>query len=301
MCCSKRYFAGLTFMLVLNVTESSAANRSDERLQELLMMLTDQLVGTIGIAAQRFDGREAVVVDGDIPFPMASTYKIPIAITLLRRVDNGEVSLEEMIEIRDQDVVIRQVVASAFPYSDAALSLAGRPMAVNQAMGELGVVSMSVDCSTAEILKEFYGTESGRCALGDAMALARSDSEKVNAPRLDFETDPLDKATPRPILLLLRKPAGGQALGPQTTDFLLGAMSRTVTKPERLGLLLPKGTSVSRKTDTIGGVANGVGYIGLPKGINLQSSFFQRVATRQLRAGSALAEVARITLRFKMR
>lgn len=292
-----------------------------DRLLELLNTLTQDLVGTIGIAAQHSRSQEIVLLNGDLAFPMASTYKIPIGIALLRRVDRGEISLDDMIQVQDESLVFSQVIASAFPHSgvslsvanlieimitfsdntatDLCLSLAGGPAAVTRAMQELGVSALTVDRSTGEILEAFYGVAPGKNSLGDAVALMLSDPNRINAPRADFESDGLDQSTPRAMLSVLRKLRAGEAVSPESTAFLLGAMSRTTTKPERLGLLLPKGTAVAHKTGTIGGVANEVGYIGLPSGNEFAIVVFTKgSSTPPKDRERAVAEVARTLYDF---
>ena len=73
-------------------------------------------------------------------------------------------------------------------------------------------------------------------------------------PNLDFEADPRDHATPFAMLKLLLAIDGGTAMSAESSEFLLGVMSRTRTGAGRLKGLLPKGTPVAHKTGTAGGV-----------------------------------------------
>ena len=110
----------------------------------------------------------------------------------------------------------------------------------------------------------------------------------------NVEADPRDQSSPRAMLSLLMHLRNGEALSASSTDFLLGAMSRTVTKPDRLGLLLPQSASIYHKTGTIGGVVNEVGYIGLPTGDQFALVFFTKSSTTPpAQRERALAEVAR--------
>jgi|EP01046_Picozoa_sp_COSAG06_P028322 beta-lactamase class A len=60
--------------------------------------------GTLGCAVVccEHPERQASVLGGD-PFPMASTFKVPLAVQLLRRVDAGEISLEQMHDMQPTD------------------------------------------------------------------------------------------------------------------------------------------------------------------------------------------------------
>ena len=68
-----------------------------DKVTAALDIQTSGLVGVAGVAAQDMDSGVQVLLNPDAPFPMASTYKIPIAIALLSKVDAGELSLEDII------------------------------------------------------------------------------------------------------------------------------------------------------------------------------------------------------------
>jgi len=281
-----------------------------------LQAVTSGLVGFVGVAAQDMTGGAPVFLNGDEAFPMASTYKVPIAMALLRKVDAGELSLADMIEIDDDEWVYSQVIAANFIHQGVALSvanllevmithsdntatdvclrLAGGPAAVTRFIEQLGVDGMRIDRSTADLLRDFYGIEPGRQNLPEVARFANSDPARVIAPRADFEADPLDKSTPRAMLSLLASLYQGKALNAASTEFLLGVMTRTVTMPERLGGLLPRNTPIAHKTGTVGGVANDVGYITLPDGRRFAIVVFTRGSETPLPDRErAVAEVAR--------
>lgn len=308
-------------LLISSQAFAEQAITSTQNLTSLLSSLTEELVGVIGVAAQQPGSPVTVLVNGDQPFPMASTYKVPIAITLLRRVDRGELSLSQLISVEDDGVVFSQIIASAFPHSGASLSLAnlievmitysdntatdlclalaGGPAAVTATMRELGIEGLRVDRSTAAILKDFYDIEAGRDGLAEVIATARRDPQRVDAPRADFEADERDQSTPQAMLSLLIALRAGNTMSTASTDFLLGAMSRTVTKPDRLGLLLPRNTKIRHKTGTVGGVANDVGFISLPNGGEFTIVVFSKSSnTPPADRERAVAEVARTLYDF---
>ncbi|EED33228.1 beta-lactamase [gamma proteobacterium NOR5-3] len=306
----------LLLLLLLGVPAFAQEANDADRTSNLLKTLTKDLVGVLGVAAQRPGYQGRILVNADEPFPMASTYKIPIAITLLRRIDQGELRLDQLVPVPDEAVVFSQIIASAFPHSgvtisvanlievmitysdntatDICLELAGGPEAVTKTMRSLGIQGLHVDRSTAELLKDFYGIDAGRTSLAQVAEIARTDPQRIHAPRADFEADGKDKSTPRAMLSLLLALKAGETMSQAGTDFLLGAMSRTVTKPDRLGRLLPKGTQVLHKTGTVGGVVNDVGYIRLPGGDEFAIVVFTKSSTTDpADRERAIGEVAR--------
>ena len=300
----------------LGDAQAAANSAAPDEVAAALDTLTTGLVGLAGVAAQDMESGAQVFLNGDQPFPMASTYKIPIAMALLSKVDAGELRLTDMIEIDDDEWVFSQVIAANFIHQGLALSvanllevmithsdntatdvclrLAGGPAAVTHHLGQLGIEGIRVDRSTAALLRDFYGVEPGRTNLAEVARIARADPAMVIASKPDFEADPLDKSTPRAMLSLLTSLYQGKALSEKSTEFLLGAMARTVTKPERLGALLPKNTPVAHKTGTVGGVANEVGFITLPDQRSFAIVVFTRGSDTPLADRErAVAEVAR--------
>ncbi|WP_238946936.1 class A beta-lactamase [Seongchinamella unica] len=285
--------------------------------------LTRGLIGYIGVAAEDMTTGKQVFLNGEEPFPMASTYKVAIAVTLLAKVDAGELSLTDMIELNDDEWVVSDIIASNFIHPGVALSvanvmevmithsdntatnvalrLAGGPEAVNRQLEKLGISGMHVDRTTSDYSRDFYQQEPGRQNLAKAIRNLSANPAMASDPQPAFEADPLDKSTPRAMLSLLTALYQGKTVSEESTAFLLGIMSRTVTGPGRLRGLLPRKTPVAHKTGTLGGVANDVGYITLPDGRRFAVVVFTRGShTLPSDRDRAIAEVARTLFDYFM-
>ena len=279
---------------------------------------TEGLVGRIGVAAQEIGGGEVIAVNGDETFAMASTYKVAIAAAVLDRVDRGELSLDQLVEV-PLDMFVTGVIALAetFPHpgiklsvanlievmitesdntaTDVCMELAGGATAVTKNLRRLGITDFRVDRTTREILMDFYSLSA---VTPEAIAEAISKNPALVAaqvdPNPDFEADPRDHTTPHAYLKLLLAIDGGTAMSPESTKFLLGVMSRTRTGAGRLKGLLPKGASVAHKTGTAGGIANDVGYVTLPDGRRFAIAVFTNSSkTPVADRDRAIAEVSR--------
>jgi len=307
---------GLSILSLADNVPNSPALSAAVRVANMLELRTQNMVGKLGFAAARIDGDEIVSLHGEETFPMASTYKVPIALALLRRIDRGELDLTTMISVEDADVVLGGPLSTQLVHSGVALSVAnliefmiihsdntatdrclvhaGGAEAVNAYLADVGVTGISVNRSTAELLNDFYALDVGRDSVPGLLVRAQEMGAEVLAPRADFEADPQDQAAPHSMIALLKLLAKGRAVSPSSTAFLLGAMSRTVTKPERLSLLLPQGTRVLHKTGTVGGVVNDVGYITLPDGELMAIAVYTKSSsTAEALRERAVAEVAR--------
>ncbi len=276
----------------------TAFGQESEKVSIALKNVSEGLVGHIGVAAQDMHTGKQVFLNGDDPFPMASTYKIAIAVTVLNKVELGELSLTDMIEIHDDEWVLSDIIASNFIHQGVALSLAnimevmithsdntatnvalrlaGGAAVVNEHMVQLGINGMHIDRSTSDYSRDFYGQEPGRENMTKAIKNLSADPGIANDPQPGFEADSKDKSTPRAMLNLLTLIHEGKAINKENTAFLLGIMSRTVTGSKRLRGLLPRNTPVAHKTGTLGGIANDVGFITLPDGHRFAIVVFTR-------------------------
>jgi beta-lactamase class A len=237
--------------------------------------------GTVGVATRRLDGNgPEIAVNGNEPFPMASSYKIAIACAVLKKVDAGELALDRMLDVPHDKVVESTVLAENFLHPGVCLSIhnlleimlthsdnsatdvlfavAGGGRAVTSGLRELGIRGQRVDRDTAGIIGDFQ---------------ARLAKARKRNPRLDdilnslnpsFDDDPRDSSTPLAMADLLGRIFRGEALSKKSTGILIAIMERCRTGPARLKGRLPPGTIVAHKTGTIGGTANDVGVVTLP-------------------------------------
>ena len=301
---------------VYGQTQPAAKSVAPPEVARALDIVSRGLVGYIGVAAQDMETGEQAFLNGDDPFPMASTFKMAVAVTLLTRVDAGELSLTDMVKLNDDEWVFSDIIASNFIHEGVALSvanvmevmithsdntatntairLAGGLNAVNRRLEELGVSDMRVDRNTSDYSRDFYGLEPGRQNLAESNSALAANPGVAIDPQPLFEGDSLDKSTPRAMLNLLTLIHEGKAISEESTDFLLGIMSRTVTGKARLRGLLPRNTPVAHKTGTLGGVSNDVGYVTLPDGHPFAIVVFTRgSSTPPADRDRAIAEVTR--------
>jgi beta-lactamase class A len=264
-----------------------------QRLVREVERLTPIAEGTVGVAAIHLETGRELYLNGEESFPMASTYKVPIAVQLLTLVDRGERSLSEMIELAPEDlhpgsgtlsnlfddpgVILSlhnllelMLLISDNSATDLTLRAAGGASTVTRRMRELGVEGIRVDRPTSLLIGDYVGIDGapsdGRISpemwrelTGRLEADAREEASDA------FAADPRDTATPRAMANLLRLVWEGGAVSPQSTELLLDVLLRVQTGTGRIKGMLPPGTEVAHKTGTIGGTTNDVGIIYLPE------------------------------------
>ena len=301
-----------------------AEEHNFQDISQKLERLSQGLVGRIGVAAEEIGSGERITINGDETFVMASTYKVAIAVTILRQVDEGKLKLTDLIDCPAEKMVagpnplvtylfhpgVKLSVANLIEpmitdsdnsATDFLLEVAGGPEAVTKMLRSIGITDFRVDRYVSEILRDFYGLEE-RAYQSFAEAAYAKDPTLISRQadrNLDYEKDPRDQTTPKAMLQLLLAIDSGKALSEKSREFLLGVMSRTSTGGGRLRGLLPKGTPVADKTGTIGGVANDVGFVTLPDGRRFAIAVYTKSsATSEADRERAVAEVTRALYDF---
>lgn len=251
--------------------------------------------GMLGVGVIHLESGRELFLNGGEAFPMASTYKVPIAVQLLTRVDRGEVRLDSMVTLRPRDLhpgsgtisnllddpgvslslrnlLELMLLISDNSATDLVLSAAGDGAAVNARLAQLGITGISTDRPTIRLIADAIGipslppesewTKAGFMALAEGITPAQS-----AAARDAFYQDRRDTSTPEGMARLLAKIWRKEALSPAMSDLLVDIMFRCETGGARLKGILPPWTRVAHKTGTLGiGVTNDVGIIELPDG-----------------------------------
>lgn len=276
------------------LAQTAGADPSLARLELEIARISKVAGGTAGAAAIHLETGRTVSLNGSVRFPMASTFKVPVAVQFLTRVDLGEVRLDQMITLKPADLhpgsgtlanlfnkpgvalsarnlLELMLLISDNSATDLVVSLAGGPEAVTARMRALGITGIDVSRPTVTLIADWVGltrlpSESEWSAATFEKLFEAVTPEERKAAAARFDADPRDTATPDAMAALLQRIYRKDLLKPDTAELLLDVMRRCQTGQARLKGLLPEGTEVAHKTGTIGGTTNDVGIITLPAG-----------------------------------
>ena len=247
------------------------------------------------MAAYHLETGRGITLNGDEPFPMASTYKVPIAVQILSMVDRGELGLYDLIEIEQSDVYVTSSAISNLLddpglqisvhnlleimlqisdniATDVLMKTAGGSQAVTARIHEVGVEGIRVDRPTWALIANWLGatdvSEDNQIDPEDydvVLGAPRTDAS-LAANNANFNSDPRDSSTPAAMSMLLQQIWNREILSEEGSALLIDIMYRCQTGEGRLKGVLPAGTQVAHKTGTIGQTTNDVGIIDLPDG-----------------------------------
>lgn len=278
----------------LGPVPARAPETAEARFRAELARYAAMTDGTVGIAVERIGTGHVIAINANTLFPMASTYKVAVAGTILSQIDNGSLTLDTMLQADPDRYVASDGLASLAPHPGVSLSVynllelmltrsdnsatdilihrAGGPQAVNAWLRSIGVRDQRVDSNTEQLLYRAMGIAPAKGtyrhnvdAAMDADPELRERDYK-DLPNIDFAADPRDTSTPAAMVDLLDRIARGKALSQDSTRILVDIMARCRTGNARLKALLPPGTGIAHKTGTLNGMGNDVGIITLPDG-----------------------------------
>jgi beta-lactamase class A len=197
---------------------------------------------------------------GDDVFRSASTIKIAIMIVLFRRIDDGELSLDEPYRLRAADKV---------PGSGVLQHLHD---GLDLTLGDVVYLMMSIsDNPATNILIDHLGFEAINATMR-TLGLRQSilGRKMMGRPAQDSEQENL--ATPNEFARLMATILDGTAASARSCEQMIGLL-RLQQNARRIGRFVPQGRQWGSKTGSYDTVANDVGFVMMDDGPLVISAF----------------------------
>jgi beta-lactamase class A len=325
-----------TMLIIFSVSCLNAtrvAHNADEisRIIDKIKELEVKTASTLGVSIVNTQTGERISYHGDEHFPMASVFKVPLAVRFLKMVDEQAINLDDTVTITSNDLrpgsgwlienihpgdTVRlskkeifelMLIKSDNAASDMIMEMVGGPAAVSAQLKKIGIQEVRVDRSIAEVMLDYFGVAKQPAPdswdfdlICDRLAtVSQNDIEEGFKKYLD---DPRDTATPEAYADLLRMIYMGKVLKISSTRLLLETLRNVETGEVRLKGKLPAGTVVAHKTGTAGSLngtnaaTNDVGIISLPhaNGAIVITVFIKKSESELNVREQAIAEIGRL-------
>jgi len=239
------------------------AGEVEQELERRLKTICDRAEGTVSLSLVHIESGKTISINGKSQLPLYSVFKLPLAIAVLKDVEENRLRLDQKVHVTPEEIVpgapentalwknpIDVTISQLIEYSisrsdntstDKLLQLIGGPPKVTELMRSLGLQNLDIHSTVAEYVKTRQNPN-----IGSAEDLAT----------------------------LLVKLHQGTILQPAQTNLLLGFMQRANTGLRRLRGDLPAGTVVADKTGSgekgaatkVAKATNDVGIVTLPSG-----------------------------------
>jgi beta-lactamase class A len=237
---------------------AAAAPAPEAAVTERLTTLARESDGNVGVSVIHVESGRTAEVHASEPLPLYSVFKLPLAVVVLKEVEQGKLSLDQKIAVAANERVAGSPENTALWQEDSNRSL--------REMIELSI-ARSDNTSSDAMMRLAGGPENVTArlaALGFPGIVIRSPVREF----LGKKGEHPNTASTGEIARLLAKIQAGDLPRQAERDLLLASMSRATTGLMRLRADLPPGTPVADKTGSgaPGTATNDVGIITLPEG-----------------------------------
>ena len=239
------------------------SGKLEQELEQRLKTMAGSAQGTVGLSVVHIESGRTISINGNSQLPLYSVFKLPLAIAVLKEVEENRLRLNQNVHVvpaeivpgtpgntalwlKPVDVTIERLIEYSISRSDNTstdklVQLAGGALKVTERMRSLGFQNLDIHQTTGEYVKTRRNPNTG-------------------------SAEDLTK-----LLVQLHQ---GKILQPDHQNLLIGFMERATTGLKRLRGDLPKGTLVADKTGSgeqdattrTAKTTNDVGIITLPSG-----------------------------------
>lgn len=265
---------------------------SKHELKDSILSIIAKYKATIGVSIITLDNKESLSINNDKKFPMQSVYKLPLAIAVLKKVDEGVFKLDQKIFIKKSQLHDTwSPLKEKYPEGNVSISIR-----------ELLAYTISrSDNNTCDILFELMGGTKNVNSYIQSLGL-----KDISIVATEFEMSKgwnvqyKNYTIPQAMGELLVGWYENKFLSDSSTQFLNTIMVDNYTSAMRLKGLLPSNTVVAHKTGTSGtnkkGISagtNDVGIITMPNGKKIAIAVFVSNSTEKYETNEkAIAEIA---------
>lgn len=265
---------------ILRETGAKSGNTlssAERELQDKLIEIGQSFDGDLGIAVVDIQDGALMQYNGRQPFPQQSVSKLWVAMTALDQVDNGDLSLDEPVTIRREDLTLfhqpirdivlekgsfrttygellnRAITQSDNTANDRLLRRVGGPDEVDDFIEENGIKGVRFGTDERTKQSEIAGLEwRPSYSLGKTFFEARDrvPDGKREAAFERYIADPIDGASADGMARALAMLARDDLLSEASSELLIDIMTGTKSGPQRLRGGVPEGWTIAHKTGT---------------------------------------------------
>ena len=285
----QRLIRYIVFIVLVN---SVGFSQSDNQLKTNIEKLILSTKANIGISIIGPNTTNSIAINGDAFYPMLSTFKFPIALGILHKVEIGELSMNQKLLIRKEELLENtwSPFKKKFPRGNTIISLEAALK---------WMIIYSDNNITDILLRLVGGTGYVEQFLDNKNIRIKNNEEEMHK---SWESQFINNVTPNAYSQLLKSFSEEKILNKINTTWLYEAMLNSQTGTKRLKGKLPNiviaqraGTSFTNAKGVTGAI-NNVGIIELPKNQKIYIAVFIHNTSERFEKGEELiADIAKVT------
>lgn len=282
------------FVLILSLTACSP-NNSDNELKISLEQIALKAKADVGISIIRSGSTTPLEINGDRAYPLLSTFKFPIALTVLKKVQKGELSLSQEVFVKKEELLENTWSPFKNKYPKEGISIS-----LEEAL--TWMIVHSDNNITDILLRLIGGTDEVEKFLNSKDFTIKNNEEDMH---VDWDSQFINQASPNAFSKLLKRFSEGKILNKKNTEWLFQSMAKSSTgtnrikgKLESVKIAHRPGTSFTNDQGITGAV-NSVGIIELPNKSRIYISIFVRNTPVEFtKAEEVIADLAKASYNY---
>jgi len=251
------------------------------------MALEDKLHAVIeasrleaGIAISQIESGTRIEINGDLSFPMASVFKIPILATAGQQIAEGKLNLDTRITLNAEDksagsgilpffdaglnptvrdLLTLMIIISDNTATDMVVDLLGGTACVESFMHSLGLTDIHFKMNCKQLLKNLFPPEIRDLSLAEIQAWD-AENDILRDSVVFKRNSENNVSTASAMTTLVQKLHQGEIVTGAVQEELLGIMLKQQLN-NRLPRFMPPNIPFAHKTGTIAGVCNDSGVM----------------------------------------
>ncbi len=244
----------------LSLPRPCDAKDAKATLADVLKPVIERHHGDVAVAIKNLRTGESFVYHGDRPMPTASLIKLPVMIATYQAIQDGKVSLDDMIELKGEDIVAGSGLLSTHFSPGLKLSLRDAIRLM---------ISVSDNTATNLVIGKIGLPTTNRC-----MAALGCKETQLNSKvfRRDTSLSPersrlygLGSTTANEMLGLVERLYEHELVSKKASDQMIEHLYACEDKI-KVPRLLPAGTRVAHKTGSVSQSRTDAGFIASPAG-----------------------------------
>lgn len=279
------------FILLFFVTIFYSQVYSQTELREKIEQLISSKKADVGVSILNLANGDSLSINGMKHYPMISVFKFHIALTVLNKVDKGELALNQKLFIKKTELLENtwSPFKKKYPNGDVSISL-------QEALKWMITVSDNNICDI--LIRLVGGVEAVDHFINDSDFVIINDEEGIHE---NWDAQFLNTTTPNFSSQLIKSFYETKLLTKKSTKFLYKTMLSTSVGKNRIKGKLPPKTKVAHRTGSsftnnegMTGAINDIGIVELPNGNQFIISVFVHNTSEKFEDGETLiADIAK--------
>jgi beta-lactamase class A len=249
----------------------------------------------IGLSVTQLESGKTLSINGDVPFPMASVFKIPILTTAFHQLEQGYALLDDRRTLCDDqksagsgilpffnaglaptwlDLLTLMIIISDNTATDMVIERLGGVQVIESYMHEIGLHEIYFKMNCKDLLRTAFPEGAQDVPLEELEALIIEKGFNRDSVAFSVESDN-NVSTPSAMTRLLTMIFNAEITERKASDEMLSILLKQQYN-DRLPRFLPPGTKCAHKTGTIGGIRNDSGIFFISDDNHVAITLFVR-------------------------